>query len=173
MQAGLKAGTTDAKARKTIRDVNADLSILDLRTLEDFVQIRAASRRIPAVSLSVIGLMGLLLSAVGLYGVVGYGVRQRARELGIRLALGARSSDVRWLVLRQGFTTIAIGFALGAAVTAFASRVLHSFIVGLGSLDARIVATVCSVLLAVGLAALYLPARWASSVDPLHTLRSE
>ena len=127
----------------------------------------------PAATLTAIGLLGLLLSAVGLYGVIAYVVRSRARELGIRLALGAQPADVRRLVLAQGFRIVGIGLAIGFAATFALASVMRSLIPGFGALDPLTGAAVCAVLLSAGFAALYLPARWASSLDPAHTLRGE
>jgi ABC-type lipoprotein release transport system permease subunit len=101
------------------------------------------------------------------------GVRERARELGIRLALGARPADVRRMVLRQGFTVVGLGLAIGLAGSAALTRVARSTVFGIGSLDAASLAAVCAVLIAAGFAALYLPARWASALEPALTLRSE
>lgn len=162
-----------AEVRRTIRDVNQDLSIVDLRTMDQVLDDLAGQRRIPATALALVGLLGLLLSAVGLFGVVAYGVRERARELGIRLALGARPADVRWLVLRQGFRIVGIGLAIGAAATVALAHVARSTVFGVGALDPATFATVCAVLMATGFAALYLPARWASGLEPAETLRSE
>jgi predicted permease len=159
--------------RKAVRDVNPALAVVDLRTLDEFLDVRQASRRIPVAALSVIGVLGLFLSAVGLWGVLAYGVRQRARELGIRLAVGARPRDVKWLVLRQGLTTIAVGFVLGTGTTIVAARALRTFVFGLGPIDPVILCSVYGVLIAAAMAALYLPARSASAIDPSHILRSE
>jgi predicted permease len=163
-----------AEVRRTIREVNQDLSIVDLRTVDELLAVRAEQRRIPATALALVASLGLLLSAVGLYGVVAYGVRERSRELGIRLALGARPADVRRLVLRQGgFTIVGIGLAIGIAATVAFTSVMRSTLFGIGSMDPTTLAAVCAVLLAAGFAALYLPARWASALDPAQTLRSE
>lgn len=159
--------------RRTIRDVNRDLAIVDLRTLDDLVDTLAGQRRIPATALTLIGLVGLLLSAVGLYGVVAYAVRERAQELGIRLALGARPSDVRRLVLRQGFGVVATGLAVGGAGTIVFTGVLRSTLFGVRASDLATLSGVCAVLMMAALAALYLPARWASRLEPSRTLRIE
>jgi predicted permease len=161
------------EVRRTIREVNQDLSIVDLRTLEELLDNLAEQRRIPATALTLVGLLGLLLSAVGLYGVVAYGVRERTREIGIRLALGARPTDVRRLVLRQGFTIVGIGLGIGAVATVAFTQVVRSTIFGAGAIDPSILLAVCAVLMAAGFAALYLPARWASGLEPARTLRSE
>ena len=152
-----------ADVRRTIRDMHQDLAIVDLRTIDDVLDSIGEQRRIPATAFGLVGLLGLLLSAVGLYGVVAYGVRERARELGIRLALGARPADVRRLVLRQGFTIVGIGLAIGAVATVAIAQVLRRTLFGVGSADPTTLAAVCGVLMAAGFAALYLPARWASA----------
>jgi predicted permease len=159
--------------RRIVRELHQDLAIVDLRTVDELQRIRADERRIPATALSLIGLLGLLLSAVGLYGVVAYGVRERAREFGIRLAVGARPADIRRLVLRQGFTTISIGLALGAAAIMLSGQLLRSTVFAIGVADPLLVTAVCAVLVMTGFAALYIPARWASGVEPACTLRSE
>jgi putative ABC transport system permease protein len=166
-------GNFFAPVRHTITAVNQDLSVVDLRTMDNLLEDLAGQRRIPATVLTVVGLLGLLLSAVGLFGVVAYSVRERAGELGIRLALGARPADVRRLVLRQGFTMIGIGLAFGATATAALVQVMRSRLFSVDPLDPPTLATVCAVLSAVGFAALYLPARWASRIEPAHTLRAE
>jgi ABC-type antimicrobial peptide transport system permease subunit len=159
--------------RRAVQSINRDLAIVDLRTLDQMNAQNARQRRMPAVLLAAISLLGLLLSAVGLYGVIAYVVRERARELGIRLALGARPADVRALVLRQGFLIVFVGLAIGMAATLTLSRIMRSLMSGIGVIDPLTAGVVCAVLLTAGFAALYLPARWASTLDPAHTLRSE
>lgn len=162
-----------SEVRRTLRGVNPDLAIMDLRTVNQVRDGADAQRRFPATVLSVVGLLGLLLSAVGLYGVVAYGVRERAHELGIRLALGARPADVKRLVLRQGFIIVGIGLAVGAAGAIVVTHVARNALFGVGRLDAPTLAVVFIVLSSTGFAALYLPARWAASVEPAQTLRGE
>jgi predicted permease len=161
------------EVRQTIRAVNSDLSIVDLRTLDELRDGIVRQRRVPATIVSVVGFLGLLLSAVGLYGVVAYGVRERTRELGIRLALGARPADLRRLVLRQGFTIVGIGLAAGTVGTIGTAQVVRRALFGISPPDPATFAVVCAVLLAAAFAALYLPARWASRVEPAQTLRGE
>ena len=159
--------------RRTIGEVNRDLSIVDLRTLDQLLNASAAQRGIPATVLSVVGLLGLVLSAVGLYGVVAYGVRERAREIGIRLAVGARPIDVRRLILRQGFSIVVIGLAVGGVGAIASAQAVRRFLFGVSPFDAPTLATVCAVLLVTACGALYLPARWASRLEPAQTLRGE
>jgi ABC-type antimicrobial peptide transport system permease subunit len=166
-QASLRpSDTRSAPSTRTFHSWTSARSTICSKTSRD----NGASRQRRSRSF---GLLGLLLSAVGLCGVVAYGVRERARELGIRLALGARPADVRRLVLRQGFTIIGVGLAFGAAATAALTQVMRSSLFGVDPLDPPTLATVCAVLTAVGFAALYLPARWASRIEPAQTLRAE
>ena len=166
-------GSFVGELRRTIREVNRDLSIVDLRTLDQLLDASAAQRRVPATVLSVVGLLGLLLSTVGLYGVVAYGVRERAHEIGIRLALGARPIDVRRLVLRQGFTIVAIGLTVGGVGAIASAQVIRRLLFGISPFDPPTLATVGAILLVAAFGALYLPARWASRLEPAQTLRGE
>jgi ABC-type antimicrobial peptide transport system permease subunit len=122
--------------------------------------------------LTLVCALGLLLSAVGLYGVATYGVRQRARELGIRMALGARPADVRRLVLRQGFAILGGGTLVGGAASIAATRLLRHALFG-ATWDPVTMLAVCGILLAAGSAALCMPARWASRLEPVRTLRMD
>jgi predicted permease len=169
-------GDTDsifARIRQTIRDVNQDLSIVDLQTVDHALGTLASQRRIPATVFAVVGLLALLLSAVGLYGVMAYSVRERARELGIRLALGARPGSVRRLVLRQGLVLVGTGLTLGGGAAVLFSKILRWTLFGVGATDPLMLFGVGMVLALPALAALYFPARWASAVEPAQILRRD
>ena len=159
--------------RRAIQASSADLVPQGLRTLDEQLEAAVAPRRRSAASLAILSLVGLVLSCLGLYGVVSYGVGQRAREFGIRLALGARAGDVRWMVLRQGFRMTAAGLVGGLALSLAVTRLLETFLFGVGGGEPLLWAAVSAILAAASFAALYLPARGATNVDPAATLRSE
>jgi putative ABC transport system permease protein len=119
------------------------------------------------------GLLGLLLAVVGVYGVVSYGASLRTREMGIRIALGAEPRNVRGLVLRQGTILVAAGIVCGLAVAAAVTRTLSRFFVLVGALDAPTFIVVTGLLAAIALVACYIPARRAMRVDPMVALRHE
>jgi ABC-type antimicrobial peptide transport system permease subunit len=118
-------------------------------------------------------LVGLLLAAVGIYGVVSFVVTQRTREIGIRMALGARARDVRRLVVRDGMLPVIAGATLGIAAAIPATRAIRSLLFGVAPLDAVSFAIAPAVLVSVALAACLLPARRATRVDPLVALRED
>jgi predicted permease len=129
--------------------------------------------RIAAVVSVVIGLLGLVLASVGIYGMVSFAVVQRTHEVGVRLALGARRSDVLILLLRQSMKPVAVGMLLGITAAAATSRLLAALLFGLSSLDPLAFLGVSAVLASVALLASYIPARRATKVDPMVALRYE
>jgi putative ABC transport system permease protein len=120
-----------------------------------------------------LGALALVLASIGLYGVMAWSVAQRTREIGIRLALGAQSVNVLALMLRQGLKLVLFGIAIGLPASLAAAQLLKSMMFGLAATDAVTVASVTALLTGVTLVACYLPARRATRVDPLETLRYE
>jgi putative ABC transport system permease protein len=129
--------------------------------------------RMGAILLVVFGGLALLLASIGLYGVMSFAVLRRTREMGIRVALGARPGDVFRLVLRQGMTLVVAGLILGLVVAAMVTRLLRSFLYGVSTTDAFTFTAIPVLLTLVALLACYLPARKATKVDPLVALRYE
>jgi ABC-type antimicrobial peptide transport system permease subunit len=123
------------------------------------------------VMLGIAGTMALLLGIVGIYGVISYSVSQRTRELGIRIALGAGNAEVRAMVVGQGLLLAAIGVGVGIAVSAAVTRIMTSLLFETSPLDPTTYALAAASLLASAAAASYLPARRASSIDPVEALR--
>ncbi|HLJ44327.1 MAG TPA: FtsX-like permease family protein, partial [Candidatus Binataceae bacterium] len=129
--------------------------------------------RIGAIGSTIIGILGLLMAAVGIYGMVGFAVTQRTHEVGVRMALGAHANDVLTLVLRESMRPVLIGIVVGLAGAACVSRVLVSLLFGLSALDPVTFLGVSVFLSAVGLLAGYIPARRATKVYPMVALRYE
>jgi putative ABC transport system permease protein len=145
----------------------AALSMTDYTAAAFFVP------RIAAILLTVLGAAALLLAALGIYGVMSYSVGQRTREIGIRMALGARGADVVGQFVRQGMMMAGIGLMAGVLGAWVAAQLLSSLLVGMSTSDPAIYALVISGLVLVALLACWLPARRAAQVDPLEALRCE
>jgi len=133
----------------------------------------AAMRRFPAVLTSVFGALALLLSSIGIYGVVSYSVSQQTRHIGVRMALGAQASDILKMVLKQGVFLALVGVAVGAVAALGLMRLLRSLLFEVQTYDIVTFVVAGGVLFAVALLACYLPARRATKVDPLEALRYE
>jgi len=159
--------------RKVVAGRDPEIALYDVKTMEEYLTTSVASARFQTLLLALFAGLGLALTAVGLYGVMAYGVAQRTREFGIRLALGARPGEVLGLVMRGGLALVAVGLAAGIAAAMFATRLLAGALYGVNRLDPATFGGVAAVLLAAGMLASYLPARRATRVDPIGALRSE
>jgi putative ABC transport system permease protein len=157
--------------RRTIAGIDSDLPLADVSTLEERKAVSLARPRVNATVLGGFALAALVLAAVGIYGVVAYGVVQRTRELGIRMALGAGGSTLLRMVVRQGMMPVLGGMAFGLVGALAGGRLLRGLLFGVGSSDPTILALVTGFLVAVALAAMYLPARRVSRSDPMIALR--
>jgi putative ABC transport system permease protein len=161
------------RIRTEVDALDRDVPVADLSTLESRVaEARAPTRFLLALSSTFAGL-ALVLAALGLYGVISFSVRQRTREIGVRVALGASDRDVRRLILGQGMLVSGIGIGLGLAASIGLTRIVSSSLVGVSATDPITFAAVSLVLLAVSALASYLPARRATTVDPVRALREE
>ena len=159
--------------KHAVAGIDPNLALGRVATMDERVAGVLARPRVNALLLGGFAATALVLAALGIYGVIAYGVVQRTRELGIRMALGARSDDVLRLVLRQGMMPVLAGLALGLGGAAVASRVLRGLLFGVGGTDPIIYACVAAFLTAVALLASYLPARRAALADPVVALRAE
>ena len=170
--AGEPARAVD-EVRKAVARKDPELAVYDVRTMEEYVALSVGSARFQTQLLSLFAALALVLTAVGLYGVVAYGVAQRTREFGIRLALGADPRGVQTLVLGQGLRITAIGVGVGVVAAALTTRLLSGVLYGVGPLDAATFAAAAMTLFAVALVASFIPARHAIRVDPIVALRAE
>ncbi len=159
--------------RNAVRQVDPNQAVYDLQTMQQRIDSSLVSRKFIVVLLSLFAGLALLLSALGLYGVISYGVHMRMRELGIRMALGAGRSDVLALVLRRGMEMAAAGLVIGLLATFVAGRVLSSMLFATHLFQPLPLLATSALLAATVLLASYLPARRASKLDPMRTLREE
>jgi putative ABC transport system permease protein len=159
--------------KRVLAELDAELPLADVATMDQRMAVSLARPRVNATLLGGFALTALILAAVGIYGVVAYGVVQRTRELGIRMALGAGRGSLLRLVIRQGMAPVLGGIALGTAAAFAGTRLLRSLLYGVGATDPLAFAGVALFLAAVALAATYIPARRAAGVDPAVALRFE
>jgi predicted permease len=167
------AAALASPARAAVRQVDRDQPIVKVRTLEQVADDSVARRRFSLMLLGLFAALALALSAVGIYGVTSYSVAQRTRELGLRMALGARPGTVLGLVLGEAGALAAVGVALGVGGGLALTRVLSSMLYGVASTDPPTFAAVALGLPLIALGAAYLPARRATDVDPIEALRAE
>ena len=162
-----------ASVRAAVWDIDKDLPITRIRTMQEVRSMAIVSPRLNLVLFGLFAALALLLASIGIYGVTSYGVAQRTREIGIRLALGANRSDVVRTVVTQTIRLVTVGLLLGL-IGAFAlTRLMSSMIYGISSSDPATFSAVAFSLMAVALAACYAPARRALRVDPVVALRYE
>jgi len=159
--------------RRAVAKIDPNVAITEAQTMPAVVALATARTRFDLLLLVVFAGVALTLAAVGIYGVISYGVSQRTRELGVRMALGAGQGEVLAMVLRQGLALALIVTGLGVAAALALSGSMRSLLYGVGATDPATFAAVCVVLLLVAALASYLPARRASRVDPAAALRAE
>ncbi len=159
--------------RGAAREIDASLSVFNLRTLEEQVGNSLQPLKMNVMMLTVFGALALLLASMGLYGVASYSVSQRTREIGVRMALGARPSSVLGLVLGQGMTLVAAGLLIGLVAAYAAAGLMSSLVVGVSTHDPMTFGVTAVVLGGIALVASYIPARRATRIDPLVALRTD
>jgi predicted permease len=162
-----------SEIRRVVRGVDVHIPVTYEKTIRDHMGIALWPSWMGAMLLGSLGLLAFILASMGVYGVMAYSVSQRTRELGIRMALGAQTSQVIKLVLRQGMLLAVIGLAFGLFAAFGSTRLAGSLLYGVNPSDPLVFAGVTSVLACAALAACYLPARRAARVDPVQALRME
>ncbi len=170
--------TTDPRAlvaalKQQIRSLDSEQPITAIATMDQLVAGSLSSRRFHTLLLGGFAAAALALSALGLYGLLAHSVRQRAQEIGIRMAIGARPADVERLVVRAGLRLTGLGIVLGVAGALAVTRLFSGLLFQVAPHDPATLVAVCAVLLMVALLACLIPARRAANVDPVHALRSE
>ena len=164
---------TVAAIRATLRDADPAIPLYNVQSMQSIVDQSTAQARLNIALLGVFSGAALLLAALGVYGVISYSVAQRGREIGVRMALGARSADIATMVLREAGALALAGVGVGLAGAFFATRLVRSLLFDVTATDLPTFAAVAAALLAVGLLASYLPARRAARVDPLNAMRAD
>jgi predicted permease len=158
--------------RRAVRGVDDKLALSSVKTMDAAIDDSLALPHFTMLLLILLGGTGLILAIVGVYGVIGYFVSQRTRELGIRMALGADAGSVKWLVVKQGIALGLAGVLFGSIASYLASRFLASMLYGVTAHDAVTFGSVAALLLVVAICASYLPARRATRIDPLDAVRA-
>jgi predicted permease len=171
LKTGLDPQSLVPQVRAAVRAIDPEQPIADVRTMEQWVARSLETRRASMTLLTIFGAVALLLSAIGIYGVLAFGVAQRIREFGIRQALGADRASILSLVLKQGLRTAGVGMVLGLALSIVLGRFLETLLFGVTAHDVTVVASVMLLLFVVAIVACYVPARRATRVDPMVALR--
>jgi hypothetical protein len=159
--------------RREVPIVDPLMAATDVQTIEQYMALPLFPARTVGWLLGVSGILAVLMTAIGLFGVIAYMVSQRTHEIGVRMALGARQSDVMKMVMGQGLRLTAIGLGIGFTAAFGASRLLSPLLYGIGANDPVTMTAVAMGLAVIALTACYLPARKAMSVDPSVALRYE
>ena len=170
--AGDPVALTDA-LRREIRSLDPDLPLTGVKPMREHLRISVFSQRLAASFLGSFGVLALLLATVGLYSLIRYAVSQRTREMGVRMALGARPVDISRLIVGEGMVLALVGLGLGIAAAFGITRLLASLLLGVSATDPVIFVAIAALLAVVSALSSYLPARAAAKVDPITALRAE
>jgi len=159
--------------RSEVARVNRNLPVLGIKDVKELMDASVVQERLIAKLSAFFGLLAMVLAAIGLYGVMSYGVSRRTNEIGIRMALGARGTTVIGMILGEVLVLISVGLILGIGAAAASTRLLKSLLYGLTPTDPAMFGAAAAVLVMVGIFAGYLPARRAARIDPMAALRHE
>ena len=170
-----RAGTQPLinEMQRAVWSVNANLPVAEIQTMEDLYGESMANTSFTLVMLAIAGAMALALGVLGIYGVISYAVSQRRREIGIRMALGAKKSELTWMFVRSALVLTGVGTVVGLGAAAALMRLMRTLLFGVSPLDPITFTAVPVVLVAAAALASYLPARRTARVDPVEALRAE
>jgi putative ABC transport system permease protein len=173
LRSSLDQASLQAAVRREVQAIDPNQPISDVKTMNDTIAQSVASRRLSMMLFSLFAVVALVLTIVGIYGVVAYGVTLRTHEIGIRMALGAQRRDVLRLVINQGLTMASIGVAIGLVVSFAMTRLMEALLFEVSATDFATFAVIGLALAGIVSLACYLPARKAAQVDPMVALRYE
>src|SRR5207237_1862080 len=162
-----------AAVQNEVKSLDKDLPTYNIKTLDEYVAASVAQPRFNTLLLAMFAGLALILTAIGLYGVMSYSVTQRTHEIGIRMALGARQPDVLKMVVRQGMTLTVVGIGAGLIGAYFLTRLMSSLLFSVSATDPITFTAIPVVIAGVAVGACFVPARRATKVDPMIALRSE
>jgi ABC-type antimicrobial peptide transport system permease subunit len=168
-----RAATLTREVRELVREIAPEAPVYREYTMEFLAQRSMVQLSFTMLTLGVVSALALILGAVGLYGVLSYVVAERTREIGVRMALGATAAAVRRLVVSQGTRVVMVGVVLGVGVAFLSTRLLGRLLYDVKAVDPIVFAIMSLMMLGVGMLASYMPARRASRVDPIESLRSD
>ena len=170
-----RAGTQDFinEMQRAVWSINTNLPLADISTMQEVYSQSMERTSFTLVMLAIAGVMALALGILGIYGVISYAVSQRTREIGIRMALGARKSELAWMFVRSALVLTGVGTVVGLGTAAALVRLMRTLLFGISPLDPITFAAVPIVLVAAAALASYLPARRSAAVDPVEALRAE
>jgi ABC-type antimicrobial peptide transport system permease subunit len=170
-----RAGTESLRSeiQQAVWQVNGNLPVASMQTLAEIYNRSMARTSFTLVMLATAGIMALVLSLVGIYGVISYTVSQRTREIGIRMALGAQNSELRWMFVRSALALTGIGIVIGLGAAAVGARLMTAVLFGVSPLDPLSFAAVPLILGAAAALASYLPASRVTAINPVDALKIE
>jgi len=173
VRTALPEAAVRAVVQRELPQIGAGVAVTDVSTIRQRIDDSIFQQRLLATLGGFFGVLAVLLAAVGLYGVMSYGMAKRAGEIGIRMALGARRTDVVGMVLGDALLLVAAGLIVGFPLAWASARAVHSLLFGIAAVDPLAFGGTGGVLIAVALGAAFLPARRAASIDPMRALRHD
>ena len=162
-----------SRVRHSIAEINPNILVNSVNSLEEQVDRSIATQSLIARLSSFFGILAVFLACIGIYGLLSYSVARRTSELGIRLALGAKSHSLLWLILRECLVLLLLGLVVGLPVTLSSTRILKSLLYQLSPLDPTVIAIAVLAVASMTVAAAWLPARRATRINPTQALRAE